>query len=200
MLLYKINPPVMTKMKTANQFLTRVVPLIETISIELIPVLARLLFGVTLLAFFWKSALTKLGDGLTGFWSPSAGAYAQIFPLKFESVSYDTSAMSFFDWSVVFLGTYAEFVLPVLIVIGLLTRLSAVGMIIFIIVMSVVDVTGHGVEIGSLLDGSPSSLIPDQRLFWIFPLVVVLLQGPGRFSLDHLCLENKRRRKKGKLV
>ena len=69
-------------------------------------------------------------------------------------------------------------------------------MIIFIIVMSVVDVTGHGVEIGSLLDGSPSSLIPDQRLFWIFPLVVVLLQGPGRFSLDHLCLENKRRRKK----
>ena len=196
MLLYKINPPVMTKMKTANQFLTRVVPLIETISIELIPVLARLLFGVTLLAFFWKSALTKLGDGLTGFWSPSAGAYAQIFPLKFESVSYDTSAMSFFDWSVVFLGTYAEFVLPVLIVIGLLTRLSAVGMIIFIIVMSVVDVTGHGVEIGSLLDGSPSSLIPDQRLFWIFPLVVVLLQGPGRFSLDHLCLENKRRRKK----
>ena len=196
MLLYKINPPVMTKMKTANQFSTRVAPLIETISIELIPVLARLLFGVTLLAFFWKSALTKLGDGLTGFWSPSAGAYAQIFPLKFESVSYDTSAMSFFDWSVVFLGTYAEFVLPVLIVIGLLTRLSAVGMIIFIIVMSVVDVTGHGVEIGSLLDGSPSSLIPDQRLFWIFPLVVVLLQGPGRFSLDHLCLENKRRRKK----
>ena len=196
MLLYKINPLVMTKMKMTNRFLARVVILKETISVELIPVLARLLFGVTLLAFFWKSALTKLGDGLTGFWSPSAGAYAQIFPLKFESVTYDTSAMSFFDWSVVFLGTYAEFVLPVLIVIGLLTRLSAVGMIIFIIVMSVVDVTGHGVEIGSLLDGSPSSLIPDQRLFWIFPLVVVLLQGPGRFSLDHLCLENKRRRKK----
>ncbi|MHC8598617.1 DoxX family protein [Arenicellales bacterium IMCC55707] len=181
----------MTKMKMANRFLTRVVILIETISVELIPVLARLLFGVTLFAFFWKSALTKLGDGLTGFWSPSAGAYAQIFPLKFESVSYDTSAMSFFDWSVVFMGTYAEFVLPLLIVIGLLTRLSAVGMIIFIIVMSFVDVTGHGVELGSLLDGNPSSLIPDQRLFWIFPLIVVLFQGPGRFSLDHLCLANQ---------
>jgi len=180
-------------MKMANRFLTRVVILIETISVELIPVLARLLFGVTLFAFFWKSALTKLGDGLTGFWSPSAGAYAQIFPLKFESVSYDTSAMSFFDWSVVFMGTYAEFVLPLLIVIGLLTRLSAVGMIIFIIVMSFVDVTGHGVELGSLLDGNPSSLIPDQRLFWIFPLIVVLFQGPGRFSLDHLCLANQKK-------
>ena len=191
MLLYKINPPVMTKMKMTNRFLARVVILKETISVELIPVLARLLFGVTLFAFFWKSALTKLGDGLTGFWSPSAGAYAQIFPLKFESVSYDTSAMSFFDWSVVFMGTYAEFVLPLLIVIGLLTRLSAVGMIIFIIVMSFVDVTGHGVELGSLLDGNPSSLIPDQRLFWIFPLIVVLFQGPGRFSLDHLCLANQ---------
>lgn len=196
MLLYKINPLVMTKMKMANRFLTRVVILIETISVELIPVLARLLFGVTLFAFFWKSALTKLGDGLTGFWSPSAGAYAQIFPLKFESVSYDTSAMSFFDWSVVFMGTYAEFVLPLLIVIGLLTRLSAVGMIIFIIVMSFVDVTGHGVELGSLLDGNPSSLIPDQRLFWIFPLIVVLFQGPGRFSLDHLCLANQKKEEK----
>ena len=183
-------------MKAANQPCSRVEALTEVISVELIPLIARLLFGFTLLTFFWKSALTKLGDGLTGSWIPSAGAYAQIFPFKFESVGYDTSAMNLFDWTVVFLGTYAEFMLPALIVIGLMTRLSALGMIIFIIVMSIVDLTGHGVQLGSLLDGNPSDLIPDQRLFWIFPLLVILFQGAGRFSLDHLCLSRKKKKEK----
>lgn len=182
-------------MKAANQLCNRAKALTEVIGVEVIPLIARLLFGLTLLTFFWNSALTKLGDGLTGFWIPSAGAYAQIFPLKFESVSYDASAMNFFDWGVVFLGTYAEFLLPALIVIGLLTRLSALGMIVFITVMSVVDVTGHGVELGSLLDGNPSDLIPDQRLFWIFPLLVIVFQGAGRISLDHFCLSRIKERK-----
>jgi putative oxidoreductase len=180
-------------MEATNQLCNRVQGLTEVIGVELIPLIARLLFGFTLLTFFWKSALTKLGDGLTGFWVPSAGAYGQIFPFKFESVGYDTSAMNFFDWSVVFLVTYAEFVLPALIVIGFMTRLSALGMIIFITSMSIVDLMGHGVQVGSLLDGNPSDLIPDQRLFWIFPLLVILFQGAGRISLDHcrISIKNK---------
>lgn len=154
---------------------------------QTLPFVARAIFAFTLLAFFWKSALTKLGDGIGGLLSPSAGAYAQIFPLKFESVGYDTSAMSQWDWLIVMAGTYAEFVLPLLIVIGLMTRLAAAGMIIFILVMSVVDVTGHGVALGSLLDGTPSSLIPDQRLYWCFLLLLLVFMGAGRVSLDRLC-------------
>ncbi len=68
-----------------------------------------------------------------------------------------------------------------------MTRLAALGMIIFIVIMSVVDVTGHGVTLGSLLDSNPSSLIPDQRLYWGLPLLVLMLVGAGRLSLDALC-------------
>ena len=65
-----------------------------------------------------------------------------------------------------------------------MTRLAALGMVGFIIVMSLVDVTGHGVALGSLLDGNPSALIPDQRLFWIFPLMVIVFFGAGPLSID----------------
>ena len=65
-----------------------------------------------------------------------------------------------------------------------MTRLAALGMAGFIIVMSLVDVTGHGVALGSLLDGNPSGLIPDQRLFWIFPLMVIVFFGAGPLSID----------------
>ncbi len=41
---------------------------------------ARLVFAATLLIYFWKSAVTKLGDGVFGFLAPSDGAYIQILP------------------------------------------------------------------------------------------------------------------------
>ena len=86
-----------------------------------LPTLARLIFSGVLLAYFWKSGLTKLGDGFFGFLMPSSGAYAQIFPKAFEATGYDTSQLGVFHWAVVTGGTLAEFVLPALIVLGLLT-------------------------------------------------------------------------------
>ena len=55
--------------------------------------LVRLTFMATLLLFFWRSALTKLGDGVSGLWTPSMNAYAQVFPRGFEAVGYDVDAM-----------------------------------------------------------------------------------------------------------
>ena len=106
----------------------------------LLPTLARLLFAAILLKYFWVSALTKLGDGVWAF-SPSMGAYAQIFPRAMEAAGYDTGQMSAYHTLVVLLGTWAEFVLPVLIVIGLLTRLAALGMIGFVLVQTLTDLT-----------------------------------------------------------
>ena len=65
----------------------------------------------------------------------------------------------------VYAGTYAEFILPILVVIGLFGRLSALGMIGFIVVQSYVDVAFHGVEgrgcrqLGSIGSRTRSSLI-----------------------------------------
>lgn len=150
---------------------------------------ARFVFAATLLMYFWASGMTKLGDGILGVFQPSVGAYAQIFPKVMEAVVYDTSQLSVFHWAVVVAGTWAEFILPTLIVIGLLTRLSALGMIGFIIVQSLTDLIGHGgfehpETFGAWFDRLPNSAILDQRAFWIFVLLVLVIKGAGPLSVD----------------
>ena len=84
-------------------------------------------------------------------------------------------------------GTIAEFVLPLLILVGLLTRLASIGMIGFVVVQSYVDVFGHGLtgkDVGTWFDASSGSLIFDQRAFWIFLFLVLILRGPGPVSVD----------------
>ena len=110
----------------------------------LLSTLARLIFAGTLLLYFWVSGMTKIGEGFAGLFSPSVGAYAQIFPKTMEAVTYDVTQLSTWHTVVVVAGTWTEFVLPALIVLGLLTRLSALGMIAFIAVQSLTDLFGHG--------------------------------------------------------
>lgn len=157
----------------------------------LLPLLARFGFAATLLVYFWASAVTKIGTGVFGFLTPSTGAYAQIFPKYFETVGYDASQLSVFHWLVVVAGTWAEFVLPLLIVLGLMTRLAALGMIGFIVVQSLTDLYGHGgiehaATLGAWFDRTPDAVILDQRLFWIFALSVLVVKGAGALSLDRV--------------
>ena len=151
---------------------------------------ARLTFAAVLFGYFWNSALTKIGDGPLGFLNITDGAYVQILPSVMEANSYDSSALSFFPWGlIVFLGTYAELVLPVLIVAGLFTRLAALGMLVFIAVQSYVDIAFHraGPEaIGALFDRLPSAPIADQRALWAFLLLTLVVKGGGALSLDAL--------------
>lgn len=154
-----------------------------------LPLLARFTFAAVLLHYFIASGLTKLGDGFFGFLSPSVGAYAQIFPKAMEAVTYDISQLGLFHWAVVTAGTIAEFTLPALVVIGLFTRLAALGMIGFVIVQSLTDLYGHGgIEhegtLGAWFDKASDSLILDQRALWVFLLITLVLQGGGWLSAD----------------
>ena len=157
----------------------------------LLPLLARLVFAGTLAGYFWASATTKLGDGLLGLLRPSTGAYAQIFPRQFEAVGYDAAQLGVTHWAVVTAGMWAEFLLPALIVLGLLTRLAALGMIGFVTVQSLTDLYGHGAiahegTLGAWFDRAPDSLILDQRAFWLFVLAVLVVKGAGALSLDQV--------------
>ena len=151
---------------------------------------ARLAFASVLSLYYWTSFQTKIGSGLFGFLKISDGAYYQILPSVIDAAGNDVANVSFFPWTIiVYLGTYAEFLLPVLIVLGLFTRLAAIGMIGFIIVQSVVDVWFHeiGAEAtGALFDRFPDAAIFDQRLLWILPLVFLIIKGAGLVSLDAL--------------
>ena len=156
----------------------------------LIPTLARFLFAAILLLYFWKSALTKLGDGFFGFLNPT-GAYFQIFPKVAESVGYDTSQFGVIHWAIAVAGTWSEFLLPLLIVLGLLTRLASFGMLGFLAVQTITDLFGHGVidepaTIGRWFDNDTSSLLMDQRSLWAFLLIILVIKGAGPLSLDRL--------------
>ncbi len=161
----------------------------------LLPTLARFLFAALFLFYFWVSGATKLGDGFVGLFSPSFDAYAQIFPRMMEAAEYDISNLSFFHTLVVLAGTYAEFLLPLLIVIGLFTRLAALGMIGFVAVQTLTDLYGHGVineakTLGVWFDKFPDSIIMDQRALWFFLLLVIVFKGAGPISVDRALSNN----------
>ncbi|MDJ1008810.1 MAG: DoxX family protein [Paracoccaceae bacterium] len=162
---------------------------LDAVSGPVLTTAARLIFAATLLTYYLNSGLQKLGEGLAGLVQPSASAYVTIFPRAFEAVGYDASQFGVFHWAVAFAGTWAEIILPVLIVAGLLTRLAALGMIGFVIVQSWVDIVGHGLaaaDIGAWFDRLPTAAILDQRAFWVFLLLVLVMRGGGPLSLDRL--------------
>ncbi len=150
---------------------------------------ARLAFAGVLLVYFWNAALTKLGSGIMGIIQLSPGAYMQILPGPMEAAGYDPGALSLHHHLIVYVGTYAEFILPALVVLGLFTRLAALGMIGFVAVQTYVDIAFHGADertIGALFDRFSDSAITDQRTLWLIPLVYLIVKGAGVISLDHL--------------
>ena len=148
-----------------------------------LPTVARLVFAGVLLAYFWAAALTKFD----GIFTPSAGAFAQIYPRAFAAAAYDLGQMGVVPKMVVLLGGWAEFGLPLLLVLGLFTRLAALGMIGFVALQSLTDVYGHladAATIGTWFDRMPDASILDQRAFWVVLLLVLVFKGAGPLSLD----------------
>jgi len=155
----------------------------------LLTTLARLMFAAILLMYFWVSGLTKLGEGVMGIFAPSTGAYVQIFPRMMEAVGYDATQFGLLSKLFVLAGTWAEFILPALIVLGLFTRLAALGMIGFVALQSLTDLYGHGgwddpKVLGGWFDRFPDGIIMDQRALWVFLLLVLVIKGAGPLSFD----------------
>jgi len=157
--------------------------------------LARITFASVLFLYFYNSAKTKVGDGLAGFTQIQDGAYFQIIPKIVEQFNYDASQVPFFPYQlIVYLGTYTEFILPVLIVVGLFTRVAALGMVGFVFVQSYVDITAHGLDketIGSFFDRFPDAAVVDQRFLWMFLFIYLIIYGAGKLSLDHLFFKRR---------
>lgn len=104
---------------------------------------------------FWRSGLTKLRD-----WDTTLALFQDEYqvPLLPPELA---------AW----LGTAGELLLPVLLVLGLGGRFAALG-------LSVVNL----VAVLSLAEIAPAALAGHQ--LWAVLLLLVLLWGPGRWSLD----------------
>ena len=157
---------------------------LEPSSIAVLTTLARFLFAAVLFMYFINSGLTKVPDGAANLISPSFNAFAQIFPKGAEAVSYDISQASAFQKLVSLAGTWAEFILPTLVVLGLFTRAASFGMIGFIVVQSLTDIVGHGADLGAWFDKASDAVILDQRALWVFLLLYLVFRGGGPLSLD----------------
>ena len=114
-----------------------------------------LLARVYVASIFFKSGLTKIKD-----WESTLMLFEYEYEVPF--LSFEVAA-----WA----GTIAELVLPVLLVTGLLTRLSAIGLF-FVNIIAVL----------SLVEIAPAAF--NEHLFWGGLLVMIILQGGGLLSLD----------------
>jgi putative oxidoreductase len=159
---------------------------------------ARVTFLAVLFLYFFNSWSTKAEEGLPGLLSVRDSAWYQIAPWAVEAAGGDLAKAGFLDSVIVHAGTYAELLLPLMIVAGLFARAAALGMIVFVAVQSFVDIRFHGVgpeTTGALFDRFPDSAIADQRLLWVFLLAMIVIKGAGWLSLDWLA--SRRLMKKG---
>ena len=179
----------MTAIGNALHLYGQTVERVERATADWLPGLfARVTFLAVLYPYFLNSAMTKVGPGLLGFFQIQPSAYYQIALPAVEAAGGDVSAVPLLPWGlIVIAGTYAEFILPLLLVLGLFTRIAAIGMIGFVAVQTLVDITVHQVDaatIGALFDRFPDSLIADQRLLWLSLFVYLAVRGAGLVSLD----------------
>lgn len=114
---------------------------------------------------FFASGLTKLRD-----WETTLALFTDEYHVPLLSPPAAAA-----------LGTAGELVLPVLLALGLAGRFAALG-------LSVVNV----VAVISLAEIAPAALA--QHQLWGALLVVLLLWGPGRWSLDALLAQRWGRR------
>src|SRR5205823_9581177 len=128
-------------------------------------VLVTPLLRIALAVPFFKSGLTKW-DGLLSLSPAAVFLFEDEFKLHIFGQAYDfplPTAVAFFDG-------VAEIVLPVLLVIGLATRFSALGLLVMTGVIQLVVPEGWA----------------NFHLPWAALAVAIIALGPGTLSLDHL--------------
>lgn len=102
--------------------------------------------------------------------------FSLVLPLHVKAETFTAFATQFAPLPVppmfaAYLMSYAEFILPVMLVIGLGSRIATLGMLVMTAVISIYIM--------------PKTLW-NLLIYWFAILVLLLTQGPGRLSLDHL--------------
>ncbi len=119
--------------------------------------MSLLVFGMRLWIadIFWKSGLTKIDD-----WEKTVALFREEY--KVPVLSPEVAA---------FFGTAVELSTPILLTLGLFTRLGALAMLAMV---AVIEFT---------------YLHFDEHVYWAFLLGTIFLYGPGKISLDHILVK-----------
>ena len=141
-------------MSTLNNCLESGRRLAESIPYCLVALVTRLAVA----SVFWRSARTKV-DGILEIKANTVFLFQEEY--KVPLLPPDLAA---------YFATYAEHIFSVLLVIGLASRLSALGLMIMTLV----------IQIFVYPSGWP------EHILWFACLLLIVARGPGAISLDHL--------------
>lgn len=140
--------------------------LVERLAGQLASVsLSTLVARIALAVPFWKSGLTKW-DGFLDLSDTPPLLFAEEFKLHVFGQAFDYPFPTAMAWG----SSLGEIILPVLLVLGLFTRLSALGLL---AMTAMIQLT--------IPDGWANFHLP-----WAALALAILALGPGRISLDHL--------------
>lgn len=128
-------------------------------------VVAPPVLRIALAVPFFKSGLTKW-DGFLSLSPAAEYLFEDEFKLHIFGQAYDFPQPT----AVAYLDSIAEIVLPVLLVVGLATRFSAVGLLVMTGVIQLVVPEGWA----------------NFHLPWAALALAIIALGPGALSLDHL--------------
>jgi putative oxidoreductase len=151
------RPTFTTMQKSPSPFVDAAMPLVVAVQRVLThlqapaTLAARIFVGMA----FFRSGLTKIAD-----WDSTLALFADEYHVPFLPTHVAAVA-----------GTFGELCFPVLLIMGLLGRFSALS-------LSVINV----VAVLSLSEIAPAAL--QQHQFWGALLVGVILWGPGKWSVD----------------
>jgi putative oxidoreductase len=128
---------------------------------SLVQSLLLLFVRVVFAGIFWRSGETKV----------VAGTWFQITPETYDLFSTDFSGVPLPPHLAANLSNTAEHILPLLLVVGLATRFSALGLL--------------GMTLVIQIFVFPDAWWPTHSL-WVALALVLITRGPGIFSLDAL--------------
>ena len=141
-------------MSTLNNYLETGRRFAESIPYSLVALVARLAVA----SVFWRSARTKV----EGIFEIKGNTFF-LFQEEYKVPLLPPDVAAYF-------ATYAEHIFSVLLVIGLASRLSALGLMIMTLV----------IQIFVYPTGWP------EHILWFACLLLIVASGPGAISLDHL--------------
>lgn len=143
---------------------------VSLVSGRLVEGIALLFLRIALGGIFWRSARTKVEEG--SFLSVSENAVYQFGDAPFNQVPILNGELG------AYVTTYAEHFLPLLLFVGIFTRLGALGLL------------GMTLVIQTFV--FPEAAVWWQtHIIWVAMALALIARGGGIFSLDHLLAGKK---------
>lgn len=147
-----------TIIKTIDKALNPPRKIAKTVGVPVLDLAIRLYMA----NIFFKSGMLKFKTYLNDDWGSTLFLFEEIHPLP--GIPANMAAVT---------GTGGELILPILLALGLFTRLGAAGLIIMTAAIQFLIPADYGMQ-------NP------QHYMWMLLLAVPFVYGPSKLSFDHL--------------